>query len=86
MPIELSELKKSVLTLVESGPLAEAVDMVDIEPDSDDTGTEFLRVIISVKPTDKNIDDQLEVLLEDLESHIAQVDERYASVRFQDAA
>ena len=81
-----SELLDAVRRVVESGPLAKSVRNVQIEPGCDDDDEEFLRVELLVKMPDRDIDEQLEVLLQEIEEAVARLDDRYASVRFLDAA
>ncbi len=75
-----------VLRAVESGPLADAVRNVQIDAALDDDDEEFLRVELIVQLPDRNVDAELEALLETIEEAVSSVDDRYASVRFLDAA
>jgi len=79
-------LMRAVRRAIESGPLADTVRDVQIEPGCDEDDEEFLRVVLSMRLPHKNVDAQLEALLERIEEAVAAVDDRYPSVRFLDAA
>lgn len=85
MIADLSSLKKKVTETVEAGSLADQVGAIDIESDIDRDELEFLRVVIALKAGGV-ADEELERLLEDVEKAISELDERYTSVRFLDAA
>lgn len=66
--------------------MGKTVSTIDLEADCDDDGTEFIRVVIQVKPGSDAQDADYEALLEKIENAVGDVDDRYASVRFLDAA
>jgi hypothetical protein len=86
MQIDLKTLRERVLETVKRSPIGDQVEDVVLESDHDDDGAEFLRVIVQVKQDDEADDAIFEALLEDIESTVSAVDERYPSVRFSDAA
>lgn len=86
MTVDPDILKAAVLSAIEGNPLAKAVQDVQVEPAIDEDNDSFLRVELQVRLPDRDVDAELEALLEKIEEAIAAVDERYASVRFLDAA
>lgn len=84
--MDIVALKGNVEQVVRDGPLKDRIDAVVVEADRDDDGTEFLRVVLHVDPRAKSTDAELVSLLELIERSVANVDDRYASVRFSDAA
>ena len=79
-------LLNAVRNVVASGPLAKAVRRIEIEPAIDEDDEEFLRVELLVRLPTKNVDSELEALLERIEEAVGAIDSRYPSVRFLDAA
>jgi hypothetical protein len=86
MQIDLDTLKRRILEATKKSAVADQIEEVDLEPDRDEDGTEFLRVIVQVKTIDSALDTAFEALLEEIERTVGAVDERYPSVRFSDAA
>jgi len=86
MQIDLATLKNRILEATKRFAIATEVEDVVLEPDRDDEGTDFLRVVVQLKSTNKAGDTDFEALLEAIEGAVSAVDERYASVRFADAA
>ena len=85
--IEASDtLKGRVSKAVRESPFAEAVRDVRIEPAWDENGDEFLRVALVLDLPDRDMDTELEALLERIEEAVISVDDRYPSIRFLDAA
>ncbi|HWT12078.1 MAG TPA: hypothetical protein VN231_04935 [Allosphingosinicella sp.] len=79
-------LENIVSNAIRGGTLAKAIRQVRVEPDLDAQGNEILRVLIEMKRQPDNADEELENLLERIESAILAIDDRYPSVRFLDAA
>jgi hypothetical protein len=86
MLADLSVLRDRVLATAKSSQVAGRIADVVLEPAQDDEGTEFLRVIVQVKEPEKAADEAFEELMERIEATVAELDERYPSVRFADAA
>lgn len=86
MQSDLDTLKRKVLEAAKLSGLAARVEDVAVEPDQDDEGTGFLRVIVRVTGVCDSDETAFEHLLEEIENAVATVDERYPSVRFLDAA
>lgn len=86
MQTDLDTLKKQVLEATKQSRIAAQVENVFVESDRDEEGADFLRVIVTVRDVDNSIDAEFEALLESIERAVGAVDERYASVRFADAA
>jgi hypothetical protein len=86
MQADLDTLKKQVLDTTRTSPVGKNVEAVDLESDSDNEGTNFLRVILHIKDGGKAEDSDLLALIEAIEDAVGAIDERYPSVRFADAA
>ncbi len=82
---DIDQLQRTVEQTVRSGPLAQAVGRVSVEPGSDAEGNEILRVLLVLTTSDDQ-DEALETLLEQIETAVLAIDDRYPSVRFLDAA
>ena len=85
MQIDLDTLKQRVIDATKRSAVADQVENVALEPDRNEWGTDFLRVVVQVKDIDHAADEDLEALLEAIERTVGAVDERYPSVRFADA-
>ncbi len=83
---DFSVLKKRVLDVVHDSAVGERVRNVIVEADRDDEGSDFLRVILEVDSLDDVRDADIEPVIESIETAIAELDERFPSVRFADAA
>lgn len=79
-------LRTAIAKALDAGGLAALMTGFEIESDLDEFGDEFLRVVVKLKPTDRDIDAVLEATLERIEEAVAPLDDRYPSVRFLDAA
>ena len=86
MEADTASVRDTVMRAVQAGPLAGAVRSVQVERARAEDDDEFLRVELIVELPDRNVDAELEALLERIEDAVAAVDDRYASVRFLDAA
>jgi hypothetical protein len=84
MTAEPETIRAALSKLIHSR-LPKGVDEVGVEPAVNDEGDEYL--LVTVKLASAHVDDEaLESLLEDIETKVASLDERYPSVRFLDAA
>ena len=84
MVAEPRKIQAAVSKLIGSR-LPKGVDSVTVEPAENEEGDEYL--LVTVKLSTADIDDEaLERLLEDIETEVANLDDRYPSVRFLDAA
>lgn len=86
MSTTIDVLTSTVSKAVREGSLSKEIGEIKIEPDVDAQGNEIIRILVELKRQPKNVDDQLEDLLERIETAILAIDERYPSVRFLDAA
>ncbi|RBP12321.1 hypothetical protein DFR50_114151 [Roseiarcus fermentans] len=86
MQTDLKTLKQLVIETARKSPVGPKVEDVEVEPNRDREGDEFLRVIIRLKTVDKDDDPALAQLIEAIETAVGEHDERYPSVRFPDAA
>jgi hypothetical protein len=86
MHADFSALKKRILDVTQESVLRERIKDVSVEADRDDEGSDFLRVILQVRPLDGVDDAEIEALVESIETAIGDLDERFPSVRIADAA
>ncbi|MET4697299.1 hypothetical protein ABIE65_000310 [Constrictibacter sp. MBR-5] len=86
MQSDLATLRQRAFAAIEASSLAVPIQDIALESDRDDEGGEFLRVMVQVGPGVAPRDEDLMRLLEIVEDAIGEVDERYPSVRFSDAA
>jgi hypothetical protein len=86
MQADLDTLKQRLLEATKQSAVAAQVKNIALEPDRDDEGNDFLRVIVQVENLDDAADADFEALLESIEKAVSAVDERYPSVRFADVA
>jgi hypothetical protein len=85
MQIDLDTLKQRVIDAAKHSAVADQVQDVALEPDRNEWGTDFLRVVVRVKNINHAADADFAALLEAIERTVGAVDERYPSVRFADA-
>ncbi|HTT80295.1 MAG TPA: hypothetical protein VMF86_11505 [Stellaceae bacterium] len=86
MQVDLDTLRQRVIDATQKSPLAAHVENVTIEADRDAEGADFLRVILQIKDRGNPDEADFESLLEKIERAVGDVDDRYPSVRFSDAA
>lgn len=86
MSSTVEALENTVSDAIRGGGLAKDIRAVQVEPDTDAEGNEVLRVLIQMKRHRGDADEEMEQLLEKIESAILAIDDRYPSVRFLDAA
>ena len=86
MQADILTLKDRVFTATQKSPLAQHVKDVVLEADQDDEGGDFIRIILEVESLDKAKEADLEALIESIEKTVGDIDDRFPSVRFADAA
>ena len=86
MSTSVETLESTVTDVIRGGALAKHISAVRVEPDVDAEGNEVLRVLIQMKKRPGDAIEEMERLLEKIESAVLAIDERYPSVRFLDAA
>ena len=86
MQIDLDILKQRIIEATTQSSVATQVEQVTLEADTDEEGDDFLRVILQVKDFKNANEADFEALLEAIERAVGDIDERYPSVRFSDAA
>jgi hypothetical protein len=86
MKVDPSQLKDRVRGAIQSSAIRGRIGDIVLEADRDDDGTDFLRVILEVRALEEVEDADIEALVESIEKAIGDVDERFPSVRFADAA
>jgi len=86
MNTSVEDLESIVSDTIRGGALAKDIQEVRVEPGVDADGNEILRVLVQMKREQEDTDEELESLLEKIEAAILEIDERYPSVRFLDAA
>lgn len=84
--MDIKEIEKAVGAAARQGPLADFIQGIAVEADQDEDNEDFLRVMIQLRHVKKNVDAELEAMLERIEETLAGIDNRYPSVRFLDAA
>jgi hypothetical protein len=83
---EFSVLKKRVEDVTHDSPVGGRIKNIVIEADDDGTGSDFLRVILETASLDDvNVEDLIPVV-ESIETALLELDDRFPSVRFADAA
>jgi hypothetical protein len=83
---DFSIIKKRVLDVARDSAIGEHTRNVVVEADRDDTGSDFLRIVFEVDSLDDVSDAELLRVIGSIETAIAELDERFPSVRFADAA
>ena len=86
MQTDLETLRQVVIDTARKSPVGEKLEDVALEPAQDSEGDEFLRVMIRLKRIDEADRPTLVKLIESIEDAVGELDERYPSVRFPDAA
>jgi len=86
MQADISILKDTVLAATRRSALAQRVKDVVLEADQDGEGDDFIRIVLEVQSLDKAKDADLEALIESIEKTVGDIDDRFPSVRFADAA
>jgi DNA-binding IclR family transcriptional regulator len=84
MTSDLEAVREEISSLINE-KLPNGISSITVEPSVDPDGDEFWLVTVALQHADFD-DDALEALLEEIETRVARVDDRYPSVRFQDAA
>jgi hypothetical protein len=83
---DLSRLKERISEVAAQSALAGRLKDIVLEADRDNEGGDFLRVILRIKSLDRANHKDLEELAASIENAVGDVDERFPSVRFADAA
>ena len=83
---DLDTIKERVIGATRAAAAKVGIADITLEIDHDDDGDDFLRVIIQVKHSDRATDADYEAWLEAIEQAVGEVDRRYPSARFADAA
>jgi hypothetical protein len=82
----LPDLKKRIEAIARRSDLGSRIRNVDIDADEDPLGGAFLRVSFVLDQTNDLEWDSVEPLVRSIEDSVAEVDERFPSVYFADAA
>jgi hypothetical protein len=83
---DFSVLKKRVEDVTHDSPVGNRIKKIVLEADRDDEGSDFLRVILEVTSLDDVKIEDLEPVVESIETALLELDDRFPSVRFADAA
>jgi hypothetical protein len=83
---DLEAIKERVVGATRGVEAKVGIDNITLEVDRDDYGDDLLRVIIKVKHSDRATEADYEAWLEQIEKAVSEIDSRYPSVRFADAA
>jgi hypothetical protein len=82
----LSQIKESIQDTVRKSALGNRLKDVTLEADHDDFGSDFLRVLVEIDSFEGVTDENMEALTASIENTVSDLDERFPSVRFADAA
>jgi hypothetical protein len=83
---DLETIKERVIGATRAAEAKVGIADIILELKKDDDGDDFLRVIIEVKHSDRATEADFEAWLEQIENAVGEIDTRYPSVRFADAA
>ena len=83
---ELSALKDRVSEVARKSAVADGLTDIVLEADRDNDGGDFLRIILKIKSLDRVSYKDLAALTTSIENAVGDIDERFPSVRFADAA
>jgi hypothetical protein len=83
---DLSALKDRVSEVAKKSAIAGGVTDIVLEADRDSDGADFLRIILKIKSLDRVNYKELAALTTSIEDAVGDIDERFPSVRFADAA
>jgi hypothetical protein len=77
---------RPVREAIGTSAVGERLRNVVVEADTDETGSDFLRIVLETMPLDGVSDEDLEAVVRSIEIDLSEVDDRFPSVRFSDAA
>jgi hypothetical protein len=83
---ELSTIRESIQQAVRKSALGNRVRDISLEADHDNYGSDFLRVLLELDSLDGVSHENMLALITSIEDSVIDLDERYPSVRFSDAA
>jgi len=86
MQTDLETLRQVVIETARKSPVGEKVEDVALEIAQDRDGDEYLRVMIRLKSIDEADRPTRIELMEAIQDAVIEIDERFPSVRFPDAA
>jgi hypothetical protein len=83
---DVKSLEEQIKAILSGVDFSSAIAAYHVEEGQDDDGLEFLRVIFDLSDQADISDEKLEKLAESVEINLGELDERFASVRFTEAA
>lgn len=83
---DLSDLSERISDLAKGSPVGEKVEKVSVEASEESEEENILRVVVRLKDMQDVTVEQVEPLVRSIEDLVSQLDERFASVRFAEAA
>ena len=83
---DLGTIRTRVSEIVAASKVARYVTNVALVPATDGDGDDYIRVEVALKSHDAVTDQELIHLIRAIEAAVDELDERFASVRFPDAA
>jgi hypothetical protein len=86
MQADIPTLEKRVADIARRSSLGARLQDISLEPARDDEGSDFLRIVLEMKTLDSIPDEEIEALVSSIEKGVSELDERFPSVRFADAA
>jgi hypothetical protein len=83
---DLTDLRNRIAGLAKESAVGGRFQNVVVEPNYDEDGGDFLRVVIKLKDLSAVEAQDVEPLIKSIEEAVAEIDERFPSVRFDEAA
>jgi hypothetical protein len=84
--VEITELTQRIEAIGKASPLAKRLKQVQVEPADDGAGNAYLRVILRMDRPDTLTWDDVKPLVNAIEDDVLEIDDRFPSVFFPDAA
>jgi hypothetical protein len=83
---DLSDLRTRIAKIARGSRIGARVKDVVVEADDYGDGTDFLRVVVQLQNIDSVKVEEVQPLVEAIETAVAELDDRFPSVRFAEAA
>ncbi len=82
----LTELRGLIFEIAKRSQVGERVQDVTVEADDYGEGTEYLRVQVQLENLENVRSNDVDPLVQSIEERVAEIDDRFPSVRFSEAA
>lgn len=83
---DLADLQDRVVKVVRASPIGGRVRNVSVEAEDEGVGGPFLRIVVEMIDLEKLAEEEAEPVVRSIEGAVEELDERFPSVRFADAA